>query len=734
MDIAIDAAPEPYLLRYRVGGMDCPSCAGKIETGLGRLAGVRDVEVDYHGQSLSLVLDEARTTREAVKARVRALGFDIRPVLDAGAARAAAISGAPEDGGPGDEAPAPAWWRTAKARSVMVTGVLLAAGFGVDWAAPSLGGWGTLPAAAAGLWMAAPRALVLAGAGSPFSIEMLMTIASVGALLIGAPAEAATVVFLFAAGEMMEGIAAGRARAGVRALTATVPRTALLVDGDAVRAVPAAAIRIGQTVLVRPGDRVAVDGIVREGLSALDQSPITGESVPVACEPGGRVLAGSINGEGALQVQATSLAADNTIARIVHMVEAAQASRAPTARFIDRFSTLYTPFVVAAAALAILAPPLLFGAAWHTWIYRGLSLLLIGCPCAMVLSTPAAITAGIATGARRGLLIKGGAALEAIGRVRAVAFDKTGTLTEGEPRVTDIAAFVGSERGVLALAASAESGSGHPLARAILRRAEKDGVPLRPARDARAVPGRGATATVAGKPVAVASPRYAAAEFGAIPFDIEQQVSALEEAGKTVVLVLCEGKAVGLLALRDAPRADAAAGLRQLRALGIEPVMLTGDNRRAAAAIGSALDPGLAMQVRSELSPADKLREIGRLKGRGPVAMVGDGINDAPALAAASVGIAMSGTGGASGATDVALETADAAILGGRVADVSALVRLSRATMRNIHQNLAFALGLKVVFLLTTLMGITGLWPAILSDTGATVIVTLNALRLLRHR
>lgn len=712
------AAPAlPEALRYRIEGMDCPSCAGKIETGLRQFGGASDVRVNYQSQTLALRLDEAETPRQAVEERVRSLGFTIRPALDLRAAGPA--------GEPGDAEPLPRpWWQGRQVRLLALIGALLAAGFVVEWTVPSVGGWATLPAAVLGLSVALPRAWALARAGSPFSIEMLMSVATMGALLIGAPAEAATVVFLFTAGEVMEGVAAGRARAGIRALTATVPRTVLLVENENVRPVPAASVEVGQVVLVRPGDRVAVDGIVVEGASALDESPVTGESVPVPRGEGERVLAGSVNGEGALRVQAISRAADNTIARIIHMVEEAQNSRAPTARFIERFSTYYTPAVVAAAALTILLPPLLFGADWATWTYRGLALLLIGCPCALVLSTPAAITSGIAAGARRGLLIKGGAALETIGRVRTVAFDKTGTLTAGEPRVTDVVAFAGTERSVLALAASVENGSSHPLARAILGRAAADDIPLRPASGARAVPGHAVTATVMGKRVAVGSPRFTEAEHGALLPEVGGRVSALEEEGKTVVLVMSGGQIAGLIAMRDEPRIDAAAGLRDLAALGIRPVMLTGDNRRTATAISAAL----GLEARAELLPEDKLRAIGEMKAQAPVAMVGDGINDAPALAAASVGIAMGG------GTDVALETADAALLGGRVADVPALVRLSRATMRNIHQNVAIALGLKAVFLVTTLAGITGLWPAILADTGATVIVTLNALRLLNHR
>ena len=721
MDTAVAPAPGRTTLRYRVGGMDCPSCAGKIETALKRLGGTEGIRVNYHSQTLAFRLDEATTPRTAIEAQIRSLGYDVSViggpslVSDAGES----LPDIPPDAGAAGQF----WWRTRKARALLAIGGLLVLGYLLGWLVPGVGGWAELPAALLGLWSAGRRAIALVGAGSLFSIETLMSIATVGAVLIGAPAEAAVVVFLFTAGELMEGVAAGRARAGIQALTALVPRTALLIEGEALRQVPAASVQVGELVLVRPGDRVPVDGTIAEGASELDESPVTGESVPIAKQEGGTVLAGSVNGSAALQVRVTRAASDNTIARIVHMVEEAQSSRAPVARFIERFSAIYTPAVVAVAVLTVLVPPLVFGAAWGTWLYRGLALLLIGCPCALVLSTPAAITSGIAAGARRGLLIKGGAALEMIGRVRAVAFDKTGTLTRGEPQVVDVMAWSGTERTVLALAASVENGSSHPIGRAILERAAADNIPLRQAGDARAIPGHAAMATIMGRRIAVGSPRYAAEQV-VLPAEVEHSVAVLEGQGKTVVLVLSDGNPLGLLALRDEPRADAAAGIAELRGLGIQPIMLTGDNRRAATAIGATL----GLDVRSELLPDDKLREIAALKAAAPVAMVGDGINDAPALATASVGIAMGG------GTDVALETADAALLGGRVADVAALVRLSRATMGNIRQNVVVALGLKAVFLVTTLAGVTGLWPAILADTGATVIVTMNALRLLRHR
>jgi Zn2+/Cd2+-exporting ATPase len=425
-----------------------------------------------------------------------------------------------------------------------------------------------------------------------------------------------------------------------------------------------------------------------------------------------------------LRVRTTHTAQDNTIARIIHLVEQAQGSKAPTARFIDRFSTYYTPAAIAAAALAVILPPLLFGANWATWIYRGLAILLIACPCALVISTPAAIASGLAAGARRGLLIKGGAALEILGRVATVAFDKTGTLTLGEPQVTDVVTVEGTEDSVLAQAAAVEQGSNHPIARAILAAARNRELTIPPIfGGSTVIPGKAVQARLGAGFVAVGSPRYAT-EAQPIPREVSDRILEFESQGKTVVVVLAKDRVVGLIALHDEPRNDARLGVARLKSLGIRAVMLTGDNQRTAGAIAEAL----ALEARAELLPSDKLAAIAALKDHGPVAMVGDGINDAPALAASSVGIAMGG------GTDVALEAADAALLKDRVQGVAELVELSRAVLHNIWQNITIALGLKVVFLATTLFGVTSLWMAILADTGATVLVTANALRLLRFR
>jgi Cd2+/Zn2+-exporting ATPase len=707
-------APAAGALKMRVEGMDCSACAIKIENALKRLRGVSDVNVNYGLETLTFCLDQDRNSLGAVEQQIRTLGY--APHVQDGAGGA----------GPGranhQEADAGPWWRSPKGRRVVSTAAALLVAAVLSALEPALSYWAYVGAALIGAAPVVRRAVVAALAGTPFSMEMLMSIAVGGAAAIGAAEEAAVVVFLFAVGELLENVAAGHARAGIRALMDLVPRVAQVEEGDAIREVPVERISIGDVVLVRPGDRVPADGEVINGASEVNEAPVTGESVPSPKTGGDTVFAGSINGDGMLRIRATHTAQDNTIARIIHLVEEAQGSKAPTARFIDRFSAWYTPAAMAAAGLVVVVPPLLFGADWPTWIYRGLATLLIACPCALVISTPAAIASGLAAGARRGLLVKGGAALETLGRVATVAFDKTGTLTVGEPKVTDIVAVAGTDDSVLAQAAAVEQGSSHPLGRAIIAAARTRGLAIPPIfGGATATPGKAVQARLRAGFVSVGSPRYAA-ELQPIPPDVSGRIIAFESEGKTVVVILATDRIVGLIALRDEPRDDARKGIARLRSLGIRTVMLTGDNQRTADAIAGAL----ALEARAGLLPEAKLQALAALKDHGPVAMVGDGINDAPALAASSVGIAMGG------GTDVALEAADAALLRNRVEGVAELVELSRAALRNIRQNITVALGLKVVFLTATLIGLSSLWMAILADTGATVIVTANALRLLR--
>jgi Cd2+/Zn2+-exporting ATPase len=708
---AASSTPVAGSLAWRVDGMDCGNCANTIRTALERLPGVSDIQISVTKERLALVLDERLTTPATIEDRIGTLGYKPNR-LDA------APGGALP---PAREAPL-AWWRQAKGRLVIVSGGLVALAYLAGLVTP---GWHDPLFIAASLIAAAPvarRAIASARAGAPFTIEMLMTIAVIGALFIGAAEEAAIVVFLFCVGEVLESVAANKARAGIRALGDLVPQTALLEVDGRLSEVPAATLAIGQTVLVRPGDRIPADGTVIEGLSSVDEASITGESVPRAKEPGSEVFAGTINHDAALKLRVGRVAQDTMIARIVALVEEAQDAKAPTERFIDRFSRLYMPFIVGLSVLVAVLPPLLAGGDWSEWLYRGLALLLIGCPCALVISVPAAIASSLAAGARRGLLIKGGAVMESLAAIEVVAFDKTGTLTLGQPAVTDVLALTGSEGEVLALAAAVERHSSHPLAAAIVARAEADGVPETQALDVAAVPGKGMAGTVGDLAVFVGAPRHAA-DWAPLSDEATDAIARLEGEGKTVVVVVDGAQAIGIVALLDEPRPDAAAAIAELKVQGIRPLMLTGDNRRAGEAIGLVL----GIETKSEMLPSDKAQAIKAMAATTRVAMLGDGINDAPALASAHVGIAM-GSG-----TSVALEAADAALLHNRVADVAALIGLARATMANIRQNIAIALGLKGLFLVTTVIGATGLWVAILADTGGTVLVTLNALRLLGY-
>lgn len=716
--------------RYRITGMDCAGCATKIEAALGKIAGVGDVAVSVAAGTMTVREPGDGATTVEIERRIAALGYGITREGSAKTPAAAAVNATThdvEDGGDhsghndGDAPHAGPWWTAPKAQLILACGAALAVAWLVSQTAPGWSRWLFGAAMLVGLIPIAHRAYNAAINGAPFTIESLMTIAAVGALLIGATEEAAVVVVLFLIGELLEGLAAQKARASIQSLATLAPKTAWVEANGKLTEVPAESVAVGSIILVRPGDRIAADGDIVSGETSVDEAPVTGESTPRPKATGASVLAGTINLDGAIRVRVTKTAQDNTIARIVRLVEEAQEAKAPTERFIDGFSRYYTPFVLLLGALVAVVPPLLFGGSWNDWIYKGLAVLLIGCPCALVISTPAAIASGLAWGARRGLLIKGGGVLEILGKVTTVAFDKTGTLTEGKPVVTDVVGLAGTEAAVLADAAALDATSSHPIAKAILARAAADKVVCTAAEQVTAVGGKGVAGVSGTRNLFLGSATSANAQ---VPLgeSTMAQVTALQEQGKTVSVLLADGIAAGLIAVRDEPREDAKAGIAALTARGIKSIMLTGDNARTGRAIGA----DLGLEVHADMLPEQKLRIVEERRSRGEiVAKVGDGINDAPALAAADVGIAMGG------GTDVALETADAAILHGRVADVAAMIDLSRRTMANIWQNIAVALGLKAIFLVTTLMGITGLWPAILADTGATVLVTMNALRLL---
>lgn len=704
-DTALPEAGDGYR-RLRVSGMDCASCANTIRTAVGGMEGVSDVRVSVTREMMSVSLDETKTPLAAVRERVESLGYGAELLTEDEPARR----------------PVPiAWWRTFKGLHAIVGGAATALSFAVSHFSPQVGHWMFVAAAILLALPFARRAFAAARAGAPFTIEMLMTIAVFGAVLIGEPAEAAVVVFLFASGEVLEAYAAGRARAGIQALASLVPDRAFIEENGLVREIPASEIRPGQIVLARPGDHVAADGTVVEGRAHLDEAAITGESVPVSRGPDEKVFAGSIVVDAALRIRAEKTASDNTIARIVQLVEEAQDAKAPAERFIDAFSRIYTPLVVALGLLFAVIPPLFIDGDWDTWIYRGLALLLIGCPCALVISVPAAVASALSSAARAGILVKGGVILETIAKADVVAFDKTGTLTKGKPAVTEVHAVEGGADKLLALASAIEAGSNHPLAEAIVTEAKTKGLTPVIASSVKALAGRGVSGLVDGRAIFIGAPRFAAEE-GKIEPALAARIETMQQAGNTIAVVIADGVGIGAIALRDEPRDDARQGIEALRALGVETAMLSGDNPATAAAIGRALSID---DARGGLLPADKVEALKAMSQKRGVVMVGDGINDAAALAAASVGMAMgSGTG-------LARETAGVALMGNRVVDVARAIALGRATMANIRQNVAIALGLKAVFLITTVFGITGLWIAVFADTGATVLVTLNAMRLL---
>ncbi|KKI47255.1 zinc ABC transporter ATPase [Obesumbacterium proteus] len=684
---------------WKIRGMDCPSCAKKIETAVGGIPGVERAAVLFATEKL--VVDAGHDVSQKVQAAVEKAGFVL---LGAGGTKTQ-----PENG----------FWKEYGLLISLV--VMMIVSYGIEQFSPALGRIAFIATTLVGLAPVVRQAWNLTRSGTPFAIETLMSIAAIGALFIGATEEAAMVLLLFMIGELLESYAASRARKGVTALMALVPEDAVVVENGQRRTVAVSSLMPGQIIEVAPGARMPADAeLLADGIS-FDESALTGESVPVERQSGEKVAAGSLVVDRVCQLRVVSEPGNNAIDRILQLIEEADERRAPIERFLDRFSRYYTPAIMLFSLLVILVPPLLFAQPWDTWIYRGLTMLLIGCPCALVISTPAAITSGLAAATRRGALIKGGAALEQLGRVTTIAFDKTGTLTQGTPQVTDVVALSDTQTDqILTLAAAVEVGSHHPLAQAIVRNVADKKLAMLTADDRQAKAGVGVEGVVNGALVQVMAPTKLPQD--ALSEDALAQIHALESAGKTVVVVIQAQQPIGVIALSDTLRADAVEALAQLKQMGISGVMLTGDNPRAAAAIASKL----GIEYRAGLLPADKVDALTALSQKADTAMVGDGINDAPAMKAASIGIAM-GSG-----SDVALETADAALTHNRLTGLPEIIALSRATHANIRQNITIALGLKAVFMVTSLLGLTGLWLAVLADSGATALVTANALRLLR--
>jgi Cd2+/Zn2+-exporting ATPase len=691
---------------FRVEGMDCSEEVTVIRRRLTPLAGVESIAVDLIGQRLRVQYDAARVSAADIVAAVAKTG------MKAWLEHEQPVGVRSMD--------------TARQALVVASGLLLALGL-------LLGPLG-LPR----LSIVAHAGGILAGgiytvrrawsAARSFSLDInvLMLVAVVGAMAIGEWTEGATVVFLFAFAQWLELRSMDRARHAIRALMDLTPVRARVRRPDGEASVAVDEVAVGELVLVAPGEKVPLDGTVVAGESFVNQAPITGESLPVDKKPGDVVFAGTINGQGALDVRITRLGRDSTLARIIGLVESAQAQKAPAQTFVERFARVYTPAVIVLAALVATVAPLSFGQPFTPWIYRALVLLVIACPCALVISTPVSVVSALAAAARNGVLVKGGLHLERTGAVRCIAFDKTGTLTTGVPEVVDVIPLANATRAeVLRLAASLESRSEHPIGRAIAAHAKQSGVDTAPVGRFQALPGRGAEADVDAAPACIGNHRLFEERRLCTP-EIHAHLDEMATASRTAVLVARGGEAVGIIGVADRVRETGRDAVDLLRHHGVKRlVLLTGDNQVTADAIGR--DLGLD-DCRAELLPEDKVAALADLRRQyGPVAMVGDGVNDAPALAAADVGIVMGAAG-----SDAALETADVALMADELLKIPYAIRLGRATVANIQANIAVAIGLKAVFLVLAVAGSATLWMAVMADMGASLLVIANGLRLLR--
>jgi Cd2+/Zn2+-exporting ATPase len=699
-------------MEVRVEGMDCSDCAMVIEHSLTRIDGVVKANVNYPGQKMRVEFDARKTNRAAIEKRVRSLGYEI-PLNRS-------LS----------------WFLKNRALIFsLAAGILLAAG----WLGGRFGGFPTLVsttfylgAYAIGGWDIARHALGALRARE-LDTDLLMVLAALGAGVLGDFADGALLVFLFSLGHALEERALRRARSAIQALADLTPKTALVRRGGREIEFPADQVILSDLVIVRPGTRLPVDGLVLDGHSAVNQAPITGESIPVDKTPGDKVFAGSINGEGVLQIQVTRLAKDSTLARVVKLVEEAQTQKSPTQQSVEKFQRVFVPVVLVVTGLVIFVP-LLFGVPFHVSFLRAMTLLVAASPCALALGTPAAILTGIGQAARNGILVKGGAHLEALGRVEAIAFDKTGTITQGIPEVKEVTLFpapgapLNSEVEFLRLAAVVELTSGHPLAQAIVRAAGDLPAGFQELGPVKSIPGKGVQTAYKGKALLAGSLKWLEDSDIRISQEVSQEVRNWQARGLTIIAVSWGTEVLGIIGLADTIRAEANIAIQKLTRAGVkETVLLTGDNQPVAEAI--ARQAGIK-SVMANLLPEEKLSAIRVLSNQyKTIAMVGDGVNDAPALAHAAVGIAM---GGAS--TDVALETADVALMGDDLSRLPFAVGLGRATQRVIVQNLAIALGVIGILATTSIIGLAGIGVAIFFHEGSTLLVVVNALRLLGYR
>ena len=693
---------------FRVEELDCATEENDLRGALTTLVGVRSLEFDLVARRVRVTHD--MVSPAPIEAAIRSLGMRPR-LIEAPpsgstvdrrglARRTLVVTGLAGVLAIGSEAVVIAG---AKEHSVVV-GVMAAAAIG-------LGGRDTL------------RKGFQALRARRLTMNLLMSVAAIGAIAIGQWPEAAVVIWLFGVAELIEALSLERARNAIRSLVALAPETAHVraVDGSWVET-PAADVDLGAVLLVRPGERIALDGVVSSGGSSVNQAPITGESIPVEKEPGSVVFAGTINERGTLEFTVTAAKGEGTLDRIARSIQEAQADKAPAQRFVDRFAAVYTPVVFVLAIAVGVLPPLLGHGSWYDWLYKALVLLVLACPCALVISTPVTVVSGLGGAARRGILIKGGLHLEQARRLRTVALDKTGTLTHGKPVLTDVELLTDMTREeVLRIAASLESRSEHPVAYAII--SAHTGL-LDTVDGFEAIHGRGVRGTIDATTFLVGNHRFAE-ETGVCNPDLEQVLQRFENDAKTAVVLMTRDRPLAVLAVADTIRPETRQAIVDLKRLGVTTVMLTGDNQRTATAV--ARQVGID-DARGDLLPDDKLAIIAELGARGPVAMIGDGVNDAPALAKATLGIAMGAAG-----TDTAIETADIALMDDDPRKIAETIRISAHTSHVLWQNIAVALGVKIVFFALTLAGTASLWIAVLADMGASLIVIANGIRLLRR-
>lgn len=707
-------ATAEQLTTLRVEGMDCADEVAALERALKPVAGIREFKVNLMAGKVTIAHEKKLSAEDLIRAVGKA-GLKARTVA-----------------GEHEEASGSA--QRARIIAVGISGIFTGVGLFMQWqkiAEP----YGRIVAFAiaivAGGWFILPKAL---RAVRQLSLDMnvLMTVAVIGAALIGEWSEGAAVVFLFALSEALESFSLNRARRAIQALLKLAPETALVKRGSEFKEVSVQEVNVGEIISVRSGAKVPLDGEVTAGESAVNQAPITGESMPVEKKAGDQVFAGTINTEGSLEVRVTKPHSETTLSKIIHLVEEAQSEKAPSQRFVDRFARIYTPAVFVVALLVLLIPPLAFNGEWNTWIYRSLVLLVIACPCALVISTPVSIVSGLTAMARRGVLIKGGTHLESIGKLRALAVDKTGTITEGKPKVTKVTPWNGkSEEEAVRIAAALDAHSDHPLAQAVVNYANERKITFVPSEGHQSRTGRGAEGRIDGHIYFVGNHRFAH-ELGVCSPELEKLLSDIEAHAQSVVVVGHKphdgekGDVLGVISIADTIRPNAKEAIAALHKAGVEKViMLSGDNQRVVDAISKEV--GID-EAHGGLLPDDKINRVKELDAKYKyVGMIGDGVNDAPAMAAATIGIAMGSAG-----TDTAIETADIALMKDDLSKVAEAVVLGHRTVRVIQANITFALGVKAVFLVLAFTGHTSLWLAILGDTGATLVVIANALRLLK--